>query len=67
MISQGQARFLHFDNVDTHMQSEIFSRCNRCQQEFRAKPKPGENIFEVIERIRAQYEVHNCSTEKARG
>jgi hypothetical protein len=53
-------RYLHFDNIDFE-QPVISSRRSQCQQEFVANPKPGERIADVLLRIPAQYEAHQCS------
>jgi hypothetical protein len=52
-------RYLHFENIDLQ-RPEIISRCSQCKREFGATPKPGERIDEVLLRIRAEYEAHEC-------
>jgi hypothetical protein len=55
-IQQG---YLLFDNIDME-QADISSRCSRCGQKFSADPKPGERVDEVLLRIRADFEAHQC-------
>lgn len=52
-------RYLHFDNIDME-QPDISSRCSQCGQEFRAEPKPGEKVDDVLLRIRAEFNAHVC-------
>jgi hypothetical protein len=54
-----QNRYLQFDNIDME-QNDISSRCSRCGQEFRAAPKPPERVDDVLLRIRAEFEAHQC-------
>lgn len=52
-------RYLHFDNIDME-QPDISSRCSRCGQQFSAEPKPNERVDDVLLRIRAAFDAHNC-------
>jgi hypothetical protein len=52
-------RYLQFDNIDME-KPDISARCSRCGQEFRAQPKPGERVDDVLLRIRAEFEAHKC-------
>jgi len=52
-------RYLHFDNIDME-QPDISSRCSRCGREFRAEPKPAEQVDDVLLRIRADFDAHKC-------
>jgi hypothetical protein len=52
-------RYLHFDNIDMK-KPDIMSRCTRCEQVFTAEPKPGERVDDVLLRIRAEYNAHEC-------
>jgi hypothetical protein len=54
-----QDRYLHFENIDIE-KPDISSRCSCCGQEFRAEPKPGERVDDVLLRIRAEFEAHKC-------
>jgi hypothetical protein len=52
-------RSLYFDNID--MQAlEMSGRCTCCGQEFRAEPRLGERVDDVLLRIRADFEAHAC-------
>jgi hypothetical protein len=52
-------RYLQFDNIDME-ELDISARCSQCGQEFRAEPKPGERVDDVLLRIRAEFEAHKC-------
>jgi hypothetical protein len=52
-------RYLHFDNIDMR-EPEIHARCSRCGQEFSALTKPNERVDDVLLRIRAEYDEHQC-------
>ena len=52
-------RYLHFDNMDME-KPDISSRCSRCGQTFKAEPKPGERVDDVLLRIRAEFNSHDC-------
>lgn len=54
-----QGRYLQFDNIDME-EPDLLSRCSQCGKEFRAKPKPGETIDDVLLTIRAEFEAHKC-------
>lgn len=54
-----QDRYLHFENIDIE-KPDISSHCSRCGQEFRAEPKPAERVDDVLLRIRAEFEPHEC-------
>ena len=57
MIDVG--RYLHFDNIDMQ-KPDISSQCSHCGQTFKAEPKPGERVDDVLLRIRAQFDSHLC-------
>jgi hypothetical protein len=52
-------RYLHFDNIDME-KPDIKSQCSRCGQAFTAEPKPGERVDDVLLRIRAEFNSHQC-------
>ena len=52
-------RYLHFENLDM-AQPTISSQCSCCGQTFAAEPKPGETIDDVLLRIRAEFNSHQC-------
>jgi uncharacterized C2H2 Zn-finger protein len=51
--------YLDFDKIDME-EPEISSRCSRCGQVFRAEPQPGERVDDVLLRMRAEFEAHQC-------
>jgi hypothetical protein len=52
-------RYLHFDNIDMH-KPDISSQCSHCGRTFKAEPKPGERVGDVLLRIRAEFNSHSC-------
>ncbi|HEV2464058.1 MAG TPA: hypothetical protein VGT04_09650 [Acidobacteriaceae bacterium] len=54
-------RYLQFDNIDME-EPDISSRCSQCGQEFRAEPKATERVDDVLLRLRAEFEAHQCRT-----
>jgi hypothetical protein len=52
-------RYLQFENIDME-KPDISSRCTRWGREFRAEPKPAERVDDVLLRIRAEFEAHEC-------
>jgi len=57
-----QGRYLHFDAVNLDP-PYVVSRCSQCGQEFSVDPKPGEKMDELMLRIRADFEAHQCATQ----
>jgi hypothetical protein len=53
-------RYLQFSNIDIQL-PDISSQCSRCRQEFRAEPRVGERLDDVLLRIRGEFESHTCS------
>jgi hypothetical protein len=52
-------RYLHFDNLDIeHL--PVTSRCSVCEKVFSAEVKPGERLDDVLLRIRAEFDAHEC-------
>ena len=47
-------RYLHFDNIDIE-KPNISSQCSHCGQMFKAEPRPGERVDDVLLRIRLGY------------
>ena len=58
-------RYLHFDNIDMN-EPVISSRCSRCASEFASDPKPGESVNNVLSRIRAEFNAHECQPQSSR-
>jgi hypothetical protein len=52
-------RYLHFDNIDME-QPNISSQCSHCGQTFKAEPRPGERVDDVLLRIRYEFNSHEC-------
>lgn len=52
-------RYLQFDNIDME-KPDISSRCSGCGREFTAEPKVAERVDDVLLRLRAEFEAHNC-------
>jgi len=52
-------RYLHFENIDM-ANPDIASRCSHCGQTFTAELKPGERVDDVLLRIRAEFNLHEC-------
>jgi hypothetical protein len=50
---------LYFERID--MEPPDFSSiCTRCGEHFRTEPRPGERIDDVLLRMRAEFEAHQC-------
>lgn len=54
-------RYLHFDSFDVRM-PDISSRCSACGREFLAEVKPTERLEDVVQRIRDDFERHECGS-----
>jgi hypothetical protein len=52
-------RDLHFDNIDME-KPDVSSRCSHCGQTFNAEPQSGERVDDVLLRIRAEFNSHQC-------
>lgn len=55
-------RYLHFDNIDMD-EPVISSRCSCCAREFAANPKRGERVDDLLMRIRAEFNAHECQEQ----
>lgn len=55
-------RYLHFENIDME-QPDISSRCSECGRAFTAIPRVGERVDDVLLRIRADFNAHECEVE----
>jgi hypothetical protein len=56
-------RYLHFDNIDMSG-GQIVSCCIVCGMEFSDAPRPGEHVDELLLRIRASFDAHDCGAVK---
>jgi hypothetical protein len=56
-------RYLHFDNFDMGLPC-FSSRCSRCGQEFTGELRPGELLEDVVNRIRQDFDRHECSVRR---
>lgn len=54
-----QARYLRFENIDVAALC-VSSQCSACGREFNAEPMQGEKIEDVVQRVRAEFERHEC-------
>ena len=59
MTMPPKERYLQFDNIDME-KPDISSRCSCCGREFRAEPKVAERVDDVLLRVRAEFEAHDC-------
>jgi hypothetical protein len=55
-------RYLHFDNIDM-TEPVISARCCRCQRRFAMNPKTGEKVEDVLLRVRAEFNAHECQAQ----
>jgi len=53
-----QSRYLHFDNIEAGQR--ISSECSLCKRPFFANYRPDERTDDVLIRIRAEFEAHDC-------
>ena len=54
-------RYLHFDNIDMSLLL-ISANCSLCGFEFNEQPRPGEHVDQVLLRIRAKFDAHQCTS-----
>jgi hypothetical protein len=52
-------RYLRFENLDM-AQPKINAQCSACGKEFNSEVRAGERIDDVLFRIRAAYNAHEC-------
>ncbi len=52
-------RYLHFENIDMG-EPAISAQCSRCEREFAAAPRANERVDDVILRLRAEFNAHEC-------
>ena len=52
-------RYLHFDDIDMDW-PDISSRCSQRGQTFNAEANAAERVDEVLLRIRANFNAHQC-------
>jgi hypothetical protein len=55
-----KSSYLQFNNIDVR-KPNIFSRCSRCGQEFRAELHAGEKLDDVLLKVRNEYNAHECT------
>lgn len=56
-------RYLRFQNLDVQEPS-IRAQCSACGQEFRGEIKQGDQIVDVIQRMRREYNLHECHSRQ---
>jgi hypothetical protein len=54
--------YLHFDNIDMQ-KPDISSQCSHCGRTFKVELQAGERVDDVLLRIRAQFNIHQCREE----
>jgi cytochrome c2 len=52
--------YLQFGNMDMQSGEPVSAVCNACDQTFIGKPKAGERMDDVLMRVRAEFQAHNC-------
>jgi len=52
-------RYLHFDNIDL-VRFHVHGSCSCCGRDFVAEPISGERNEEVVLRVRAAFNKHDC-------
>jgi hypothetical protein len=57
------SRYLHFDNIEL-ARVHVHANCSCCGRDFAAEPMPGERNEEVVLRVRAAFNKHDCSEGK---
>ena len=55
-------RYLYFNCINLE-RSYVRACCNKCGQGVVAETTPGEHVEEILQRIRAQFENHNCENQ----
>jgi len=53
-------RYLHFDNINMK-DPEVSSRCSCCGKEFKSTQVPRERLEEVLRRVKAEFDTHDCN------
>jgi hypothetical protein len=56
-------RYLRFENIETG--HSVTAWCSHCDRRFIDAPQPGDHIDEVLLRMRAEYEAHDCTGKTA--
>jgi hypothetical protein len=52
-------RYLRFENIDMQ-KPDIHAWCSRCGEPFTAILKSGECLDDVLRRVRADFDAHQC-------
>jgi len=55
----GTRRYLHFENFDLAIPC-IAARCSACGREFTTDPMPGETLEDAVQRVRNEFDKHQC-------
>jgi len=56
-------RILHFENIFPG--EPVFAECSACGKKFVEKPSPGEKTHELVLRLRAAFDAHDCHGQLA--
>ena len=54
-------RYLRFQNLDAQ-QPSIKAQCSACGKDFKSEIKMGERLDDVLFRVRASYNAHECES-----
>src|SRR5579862_4919397 len=57
-------RCLQFANIETD--KPVVAWCSACGRAFMAEPKSGDRTDDLILRVRAEFEAHNCKERSSR-
>lgn len=55
-------RFLEFEKIEQG--APIEARCSDCDRLFRVSPKPGDRTDDLLLRLRAEFESHDCAKSR---
>lgn len=57
--------YLQFERIEVGQQ--VLSECSMCKRAFQAVPKPNERTDDVLLRIRAEFDAHDCACGSSEG
>lgn len=55
-------QYLQFANIETD--KPVVAWCSVCSQSFLAEPKSGDRTDDMILRVRAEFEAHDCKKHR---
>lgn len=56
-------RYLQFENIEPGQ--PVSSECSLCKRTFRVIPEPKERTDDVLLRMRAEFDAHDCKAAQA--